>query len=273
MPEPVVKATYFTDPFCPWCWVTEPAVRRLETEYGLVPQLVIAGLAEEVDADFASHEVETTLDAAADSGQPADARVWLHDPPRSSYPAGIAFHAVAAQADPVPFLRRVREAVYTELRAMDAPDTLVEAAREAGGVDLEQLREDLDGDAARQRFHADLERARDVPEEVRSPKGRAPLPTVHFRNEQDGREAWVTGDWQWEKWQAAAEQAGAQALSDPLPEVEEAVRRFGSITTAEVATVTGLPAPRTAADLWRLALEHRVTARRVPGGELWRPAG
>ena len=271
MPEPVVKATYYTDPFCPWCWVTEPAVRRLQAQYDVSLELVIAGLVKEVDADFAHHEVATTLDAAAESGQPADARVWLDDPPRSSYPAGIAFHAVAAQGDPAPFLRRVREAVYTERRAMDGADTLLEAAREAGGVDLERLREDLGSDAVRERFHAGLARARSVPDDVRSPKGRARLPTVHFRHE-DGREAWVAGDWEWERWQAGAEQAGAEALADPLPDPEDAVRRFGSITTVEVATVTGLPAPRAAAELWRLALEHRVTARRVPGGELWRPA-
>ena len=271
MPKPVVTATYYTDPFCPWCWATEPAVRRLRSEYDIEPDLVIAGLAEEVDAETAHHEVEQTLEAAADSGQPADARVWLHDPPRSSYPAGIGFHAVAQQADPRPFLRRVREAVYTERRAMDAPETLLEAAREAGGVDLERLRADLGSEATRRRFGADLERARSVPEEHRGPKGRAPLPSVHFRNG-DGREAWVTGDWQWERWRAAAEQAGAQPLADPLPGPLEAVRRFGSITTAEVATVTGLPVPRAAGELWRLALEHRVTVHRVPGGELWRPA-
>ena len=266
MPEPVVKATYYTDPFCPWCWATEPAVRRLQAEYDVVLEFVIAGLAEEVDEEFAHHEVEQTLEAAADSGQPADARVWLSDPPRSSYPAGMAFHAVAALADPAPFLRRVREAVYLERRPMDGPDALREAIRETGGPAVDPA-----SDAARERFEADLERARSVPEEIRSPKGRAPLPTVHFRNEQDGREAWVAGDWEWERWRAGAEQAGAQALADPLPDPEGAVRRFGSITTAEVATVTGLPGNRVRADLWRLALDHRVTARRVPGGELWRP--
>ena len=260
MPEPVVKATYYTDPFCPWCWATEPAVRRLQSEFDVELEFVIAGLAREVDAEFAQHEVEQTLEAAAASGQPADARVWLHDPPRSSYPAGIAFHAVAEHGDPAPFLRRVREAVYLERRRMDSADSLLEAIREAGGPQV-----DLSSDAHLERFAADLERARTIPEEHKSPKGRAPLPTLAIGD------VWVAGDWEWEKWGAAAEQAGAQPLGE-LPDVEGAVRRFGSITTAEVATVTGLPAPRAAADLWRLAMEHRVTARRVPGGELWSPA-
>ena len=267
MPEPVVEATYYTDPFCPWCWATEPALRRLDTQFDVPVTFVIAGLAPEVDEAFARHEVEATLDAAADSGQPADARVWLYDPPRSSYPAGIAFHAVAEHADAAPFLRRVREAVYLERRRMDSADSLLDAIREVGGPQV-----DLSSDAHLERFAADLEKARAVPEEHRSPKGRAALPTAHFRNAEDGREAWVDGDWQWEKWRDGALKAGAQPLGDPLPDVAEAVRRFGSITTAEVATVTGLPASRASAELWRLALDHRVTARRVPGGELWRPA-
>ena len=261
MPEPVVEATYFTDPFCPWCWATEPALRRLQAQFDVRVTFVMSGLAREVDEAFARHEVEATLDAAAASGQPADARVWLQDPPRSSYPAGIAFHAVAEQADPAPFLRRVREAVYLERRRMDSADSLLEAIREVGGPQV-----DLGSDAHLERFAADLERARSVPEDVRSPKGRAPLPTLAIGDE------WVAGDWEWEKWCEAALKAGAPPLGDPLPDVADAVRRFGSITTAEVATVTGLPAFRASGELWRLALEHRVTARRVAGGELWSPA-
>jgi predicted DsbA family dithiol-disulfide isomerase len=272
VPDAVVKATYYTDPFCPWCWATEPALRRLQSEYDVELEFVIAGLVREVDDAFARHEVEQTLEASAASGQPADARIWLTNPPKSSYPAGIGFHAVAEQGDPAPFLRRVREAVYTERRRMDRADGLLDAARETGGLDLEKLRVDFGSHAFVERFGADLERARSVPEEHRNDQGRTPLPTLHVRNE-DGREAWVTGEWKWEAWRVAALKAGAMPLDGPLPDPEEAVRRFGSITTAEVVTVTGLPAVRVAADLWRLATEFRVTARRVPGGELWTPAG
>lgn len=265
----MVEATYYTDPFCPWCWAAEPALRRLQSEFDVRVTFVIAGLAREVDEAFARHEVEQTLEAAAQSGQPADARVWLKDPPRSTYPAGIAFHAVAEQGDPGPFLRRIREAVYLERRRMDRADGLLDAARETGGLDLDRLRVDFGSHAFVERFGEDLERARSVPEEHRGEQGRAPLPTLHLRGD---REIWLTGEWQPERWRGAAREAGAQPLPAPLPDPEEAVRRFGSITTAEVATVTGLPAARAAAELWRLAMEFRVTARRVPGGELWTPA-
>ena len=53
------------------------------------------------------------------------------------------------------------------------------------------------------------------------------------------------------------------------PGVEEALRRFGTLATAEVAAVCDLPGPRAAAELWRLAGEWRVRSERRLTGELW----
>ena len=47
------------------------------------------------------------------------------------------------------------------------------------------------------------------------------------------------------------------------------VRRYATMTSAEVAAVCNLPGPRAPAELWRLALEWRVNVERVHGGELW----
>jgi hypothetical protein len=58
----------------------------------------------------------------------------------------------------------------------------------------------------------------------------------------------------------------------PAPGVEEALRRFGPMATAEVAAACDLPGPGAPAELWRLAGEWRVRAERVLGGELWTAA-
>jgi hypothetical protein len=75
---------------------------------------------------------------------------------------------------------------------------------------------------------------------------------------------------------AAAVAAGASASSAaagaPAPSVEDALRQFGSMATAEVAAVCELPGPRAPAELWRLALEWRVRAERFGTGYLWSPA-
>lgn len=268
-----VTVTYYTDPFCPWCWAAEPALRRLALEFETDVRFVIAGLAREVGEEQARKFALASLDAASASGQPIDARTWLRDPPSSTYPAGIAFHAVAEQGDPGPFLRRIREAVLLEGRRMDRPEALLDAARETGGLDLERLRVDFGSNAMVERFGADLEAGRTVDAPHHDPgEGRVALPTVRFAND-DGREGWVTGDWEWEAWRSAALAAGAPTRPDPLPDPVSALRRLGAATTAEVATVCGLPTVRAAGDLFRLAAELRVTARFVAGGVLWSPAG
>lgn len=252
----VVAAAYFTDPLSPSCWAAESALRRLSWEFGDTVEVsfVTTGMLRQATPERARALAVETVGVMESAGVPADPRVWLEDPPSSSYPACIAVHAVAEQADPGPFLRRVREAVLLERRRMDSAAALLEAAREVGGIELERLRIDLGSHALLERFGEDLERGRD-----------APLPAVSF----DGGDA-VTG-WRWEEWREAALRAGAEPSAGPPP-VDVALRRFGAMTTAEVAVVCDLPGPRAAAELWRLALEFRVTPRRVVGGELWRLA-
>jgi hypothetical protein len=51
--------------------------------------------------------------------------------------------------------------------------------------------------------------------------------------------------------------------------VEDALRRFGTMSTAEVSAVCDLPGPRAPAELWRLAMEWRVKPERLGTGHLW----
>jgi putative protein-disulfide isomerase len=250
-----VAVTVFTDPFCPWSWAAEPQLRRLQVEFGagLAFTFVIVGLRRRIEAADASALALDCLDAAAESGMPADPRVFLRDPPSSTHPAGLAVAAVAEQGDPGRFIRRLREAILLEGRRMDTAPALLDAAREAGGLDLERLRVDFGSNAILERFGADIERGRGVR-----------TPAFQF-----GDEPRAEGFGPYERVREAALAAGAQPAADGFPGVEEALRRFGPLATPEVAAACDLPGPRAPAELWRLALEWRVRPRRVPGGELW----
>jgi predicted DsbA family dithiol-disulfide isomerase len=252
-----VRASYFTDPYCPWSWAAEPALRRLQSAFDIEVQYVMAGLARDIDTARALELTLATLDAAAAATVPADARVWLRDPPTSTYPASIAVHAVAEQVDPGPYLRRLREAIMVDGRRMAGPEALLEAARDARVPDLERLKIDFGSHAILERFGADLELARSLG---------VTTPAIRF-----SEQAWARGASPAE-WEAAAEAAGVPRRDEPPPGVEAALARFGTMTTAEVAAVCVLPPQRAAAELWRLALDWRVTPRRVAGGELWAPA-
>ena len=264
-----VSATCFTDPYCPWCWAVEPHLRRLAVDFDdQVPvTFVIGGLA----ARFGDTRrwAVACVEAAEASGMPVDPRIYLEDPPSSSHPAGLAVAAVSEQRDPAAYLRRLRESILLERRRMDNAPALLEAAREAGGLDLERLRIDFGSNAIVERFGAQLARSRAVDAAHHEPgTDRVRLPSIEFSGA-DGTVHGVYGYAPYERWRAAAVAAGA-VPGDGRPTVEEAVRRFGTPATAEVAAACDLAGPRAPAELWRLALEWRLTPRRVPGGELWR---
>jgi predicted DsbA family dithiol-disulfide isomerase len=253
-----IAVTFYTDPFCPWSWAAEPQLRRLQVEFGagLAFTFVIVGLRRRIEPPDARGLALDCLDAAAESGMPADPRVFLRDPPSSTHPAGLAVAAVAEQSDPGPYIRRLREAVFLEGRRMDTAPALLDAARETGGLDLDRLRVDFGSNAILERFGADIERGRGVT-------------TPAF----EVGESRVEGYGPYERVRAAAVGAGAQPGGNGFPGVEEALRRFGALCTPELAAACDLPGPRAPAELWRLALEWRVRPRRVPGGELWEATG
>jgi putative protein-disulfide isomerase len=251
----VVHASYYTDPACVHSWALEPALRRLGVQFGAEVEItyVMGGLARE----FGPAEVIAAewLEAAAAHAMPVDPRLWAASPPRSSYPACMAVKAAAEQGLEAGYLRRLREGLMCERRKLDHAEAFVAEARAVPGMNVDRFAVDLGSHAIIEAFGADLERAR----------GRA-LPSF----EVDGRV--VEGIQPYEAYRDAVEAAGAVAPGVPAPGVEEALRRFGRMATAEVAAVCDLPGPRAAAELWRLAVEWRVRPERRLTGELWSPA-
>jgi putative protein-disulfide isomerase len=250
-------------------------MRRLQVEFGdrVAVTFVIAGLRRQIDDGEAL--AFQTLEASAESGMPADPRVYLKDPPSSTHPAGLAVAAVAEQdggSRVGAYLRRLREAILLEGRRMDSAPALLDAARETGGLDLDRLKLDFGSNAIVERFGADLERGRAVDAEHHEGQtGRVKLPSIEFRGA-DGAVHGAYGYVPYEEWRAAALAAGAEPLGGGPPGVEEALRRFGTLTVPEAVAACDLPAPRASAELWRLALEWRARPRRVLAGELWAAA-
>jgi predicted DsbA family dithiol-disulfide isomerase len=245
---------YVTDPADPWSWAAEPALRRLDVEFGDEVRItyVMGGLARQLDDG--ARLARVALEASAAGGMPVDVRMWLDSPPLSSYPACLAVKAAAEQGLDGPVLRVLREGFMVDRRRQDSPDALLEAAGDVAGLDRARFEVDLRSNAIVEAFAADLERAR-------AGEG-LPLP------------GWVVGERVVRdpgELRDAVLAAGASPRA-PLPLVEEFVRRFRRVATAEVAAACDLPGPRAAAELWRLALDWRVRSERVLGGELWSPA-
>jgi putative protein-disulfide isomerase len=248
-----VAITYVTDPWCPWSWAAEPAWRSLLWDFGDDARItyVMAGMGTTVSDPGAA--ARDWLDAAAASGQPADPRGLLAEPPSSTHPAALAVKAVAEQADPGPFLRRLREAIFTERRRVDRGDSLMDVAREVSpALDLATLDVAFGSHGPVEALGADFDRA----------AGR-PRPSLEIGGTVvDGRAPYAD-------WRAAVLAAGASSDGAGPLAVEEALARFGPCATAEIAALCDLPGPRAPAELWRLALEWRVRPKAVLGGEMW----
>ena len=260
----VVHTYYYTDPMCPWSWALEPALRKLAVEFGdgLSLTYVMCGMAREVGD--AGPLVSDMLDASAASGMPVDVRLWLAAPPRSSHPACLAVTAAAEQGDPGRYLRRLREGFMCRRRKLDTADALTEEARLVPGLDVERLRLGLASHGVLEAFAADLDRCGAVAPEHHAPgTGRAQLPSLEFTGA-DGSVHGVYEPSDYGTVRAAAVAAGAIAASGSVAlSVDEALRRFGTMATSEVALVCDLQGPRAPAELWRLATEWRVRAERV----------
>jgi hypothetical protein len=245
-------------------------VRKLAVEFAgsLEVRFVICGMAREVGD--AGPLVSEMLEASDESGMPVDARLWLADPPRSSHPACLAVKAASEQGDPALYLRRLREGLLCRRRKLDTADALIAEGRDVPGLDVERLRLGLASHGVLEAFAADLDRCGAVsPEHHSEGSDRVKLPSLEFRGA-DGVVHGVYGPSSYPELRAAAVAAGATPVSDGDPvSVEEALRRFGTMATSEVAAVCDLPGPRAPAELWRLAMEWRVRAERLGTGYLW----
>jgi len=248
-----VRVTWVTDPACPWSWAAQPAVRRVQEEFGeqVAFTYVMGGLAREVGDGL--QLAGQVLEAQAASGMPVDARGFLGRPPRSTHPACLAVKAAQEQGpDPAAaYVRRLREGFLCFRRPQDTRDALVEVARGVPGLDADRLARDVESSATVEAFGADLEAARSA--------GTWPVFLL------DGRRV-EAGD-------LAAAVRGAGAEPRALPSVEEVLGRAAPLAAAEVAAACGLPALRAQGELWRLALELRARPESVGGGgALWHAA-
>ena len=258
----VLEAFYYTDPMCARSWGAEPARRRAEREYagGVELTYVMGGLAREFGPPAGL--LREWLAVAEHSGMPVDPRLWLDAPPHGSFPACIAVIVAAEQGCAGAYLRRAREAVALQRRALDHASALIEIARDVPGLDVARFENGLGSHAVLETFGEQLARSR--------AGGEGGLPRLEVLS-RDGQAAVVRGPalLDPQAWIDALRSAGARPAPGPPPSVPDALRQYGRLATPEIAALCDLPGPAAPATLWRLAGEWRVRPEHHLGGEIW----
>jgi putative protein-disulfide isomerase len=142
MSHHIIEVVEYQDPYCTWCWGSEPILRKIQELYGGQVKITFkaGGLIETLDEQIAQQWFEQVaqhwLDASERHGMPVDVHVWqdLQGDFRSTYPANIAYKAAQLQDPDLAdtFLRRMREAAAAERRYIHRKEVQVELAREVG---------------------------------------------------------------------------------------------------------------------------------------------
>ncbi len=183
-----VEILYFTDPFCSWCWATEPPLFRLREVFRdqLQVRYVMGGLVKDMSDFYDAHNsIRATAQVAPHwrmvsdrSGQPIDERLMedITDAHWSTWPACVAVKAADLQGSETGerYLRRLRRAALTERQDVSVREVQLSLARSVTGLDATRLEMDLDGDEAAKAFSADLRLGREC--------GVSGFPTLLFKH-------------------------------------------------------------------------------------------
>jgi len=175
--DPVIELIVYTDPYCTWCWGSEPVLRKIQEVYGDQVRLVyrMGGLVEDTirfrdplnkigGPGMHRQVAEHWRQAATRHGMPVDADVFIdfESEFRSTWPACIAYKAAELQNPELAgkYLRRLREGASAEHLPIHRPEVQADLAGEVG-LDRQRLLADIENGSAEQAFREDLQLCRD----------------------------------------------------------------------------------------------------------------
>jgi predicted DsbA family dithiol-disulfide isomerase len=271
-----VTITDFTDPGCPWAYSAEPFRRRLDWLYGerVDWRLRLVGLSETpedyVSKGFTPERQAASLERiAADHGMPIDTR----ERPRMSATLPACRAVVATrlhQPDREAQLLRCLRVRNFSGALLDEPETIADAAREAG-VEPDELLAWIEEDAVEAALREDMAEAREpipaahaLDHKLANWSGglRYTCPSYEILRERDGVRIAVPGFQPFAAYDVIlANLVPDLERRDPPGSVEEVLRWAGTpLASKEVAVVCDIPFMLAREELGRIADERHVGA-------------
>jgi len=267
---PILEIIQYTDPYCTWCWGSEPVMRHIEETYGDQVRIgfVMGGLVKNAGQfsdplnkiggpKMAEQVAGHWEEASHRHGMPVDAAVWLDmkDEFTSTWPANIAFKAAELQDRELAkrFLRRLREAAAAERRLIHRREVQSALAQEVG-LDHERFILDMDSGAAEAAFRRDLQECRD--------KQVTGFPSFQIRN-RTGEEFMFFGYQPYTRFvdlfgRLAGSELKIRDIGTDDDDILAFVHKYGKVATREAAEVFSLKMSEARERLDRLASEGRI---------------
>lgn len=246
---PVLEITSYTDPYCTWCWGSEPVLRHIQEVYGdqVSIHFRMGGLVKDTrhfqdplnqigGPEMYRQVADHWREASQRHGMPVNAEIFMDmkDEFRSTWPANIAYKAAELQdrALAEKYLRRLREAAAAERQPIHRLDVQARLAEEVG-LDRARLLEDIDRGVAEEAFLEDLLECQE--------KGVTGFPTFLIRN-RAGEETVLHGFQGFHEFEHAFSMlAGDKLLPRPIGRSDqrlvEFVGKYGKVAPREAAEV------------------------------------
>lgn len=270
-----IELIEYTDPYCTWCWGSEPMIRRIEWVYGDQVRISfrMGGLVEDIGrfsdplnsigGDRWHEQVAAHwIDASRRHGMPVDASIFfeLKDEFRSTYPASVAFKAAELQSESLAkiYLRRLREGAAAERKLIHREEVQAQLAEEVG-LDRQRLLSDIRSGRAQASLLDDLKECRS--------RGISGFPTFLFRN-RDSKEIVLHGYQRYEAFEKCFARLTADGLVPRNVHADESavlafIQKYRKVASQEVAETFSLSKQATLDWLRllinkRLVVEHKV---------------
>jgi predicted DsbA family dithiol-disulfide isomerase len=171
--NPIIEIIEFTDPYCTWCWGSEPILRKLKWVYGEQIRISykMGGLVKDISEFYDPinniggelwylQVADHWLEASSKHGMPLDIRQFTeyYKEFKSTWPANIAVIAAELQDRNLAwkYLRRLREAAAAEAIPIHRLEEQLRLAEECG-LDVFKMKEDIESGRAYEEFMKDIE--------------------------------------------------------------------------------------------------------------------
>ena len=275
-----LRIVAFTDPYCSWCWATEPSLIALRERYRdqLDVTFVMGGLIEDF-AEFydATNDIGTPAETlphwrmvSERSGQPIDENFWaeITDPHFSTWPANIAVKAAEFQSPELAekYLRRLRIGVETAREHISDRDVQLRLAGDVEGLDVAALEAELDGERATKAFKAD--RALSAAYGV---QGFPAMLIVGGPTDEDEQQKGylVPGHRSTETYESIIAQTGAELVSHEPRDIATLISEYGPLTTRELAEVYSTSVEDVAQRYGADVAQGVLSVEELRGGQMW----
>lgn len=241
--EVALEITYYTDPLCCWSWGFEPQWRKLvyQLRGKLRYRYAMAGLLPDWkyfhdSLNSVSRPLQmgpVWMHAKELSRMPVNYKIWMTDPPSSSYPACVAVKCAELQSATAAeqYLRMLREAVMIHEQNISKKEVLLEIAQALAhrddSFDWGKLKADIGKDECLEAFRADVQ-------EVKLRNIRR-FPALIMKNSQN-QALYIDGYKPYDMVVKALESLGVAYDSHPIDE-EEYKAYWGSLTDRELEEI------------------------------------